>query len=283
MELFTRKMGALPISIGTSMALESIFIRPNPEYDPSRKVPQIIKLSNYTELWINIETLIRNIAQSVERTVYLDCTAEHIFEILLSEIDIINSIMLTEGYDICKPIYYHCSYRSLSNQRHGRVELRQSNTVIQKSYDLKSELVIKLLEKKTDSIFKFDSELKKDHKHTILMLTHYPFDLTSYSNFRKMDLLESHTGILKTRDQWNSKYAPFGQLSLSHLPFFRELLLIFGDKTMISPQDRKIRQKVYDISIADKWTPYTIIDKVHAGYRTHITHPADLQVIKSFQ
>jgi len=279
-ELYSRKMSSIPVSIGTSMALESIFIGTHPPYDPERKIPQKIILSNYQECWFNVETLIRNISSSVERSQYLDCKPQHILEILLGEIEIINSIFQIEGNGICKPVFYFCTYQSLLGR--NVVELRKSTTVIQKSYDLKADTVIKQLNRQSDTIFKFDSDLRGSHRPSILILTHYPYDLTSHGHFRKMDLLESHTGLLKSKHQWNTKYAEFGQLSLRHLPFHREILLIFGDHHQVAPQSRKIRQMVYDISIQYKWSPFTTLERIRESYRSSITHPLDLQYILSF-
>jgi len=282
LELYTRTIGALPLSIGTSMALESIFLRPAPSYDPLRKVPNTVKISNYTEIWINIQTLIRNIAQSVDRIRYMECNSLHVLEILNTEIDIITSLFQNEGSGVCLPIFYYCTYHTLKARHKNRVKFRESTTVIQRSYDLKEEQVLTRLNKSTDSIRVLDSELKPHHRSSALIMTHIPYDLTSYDQFRQLDLLESHTGVLKTRTTWNTKYAAFGQDSLSHLPFLEELLLIFGDKNHLEPQHRKTRQMVYDISLKAKWTPFFRADRVHESYRTFITHPADIQFLMEF-
>lgn len=282
MELFTRTVSAFPVSIGTSLSLESIFTGPNPTYDSTRKPPPRINLSNYDSIYINVELLIRNISASVDRIRYLDSPANHVLEILLTEMDIINSVFQQEGNNICKVVYYICSYRDLKLQKLGKVDLRESNTVISKSYDLKADTVLKKLNKKTDVILNLDSEIKGDRRSSALIMTHYPVDLLSSKNFRRMDLLESNTGLLKPKELWNSKYYPLSQNSMNHLPFCKELLFIFGDRNLISPQSIKTRQRVYDISIKNKWTIYTTVQKIHQSYRDANLHPADLQILLSF-
>lgn len=282
MELYTRQTSAFPLSIGTSLALESVFPGRQPAYDTARKIPQVVSLSQYDECWINLETLLRNIEGSVKRPRFMECTPQHVAEILNTEIEIIESLFQVEGAGVCQPVFYVSSFKSLRARRAGKVLFRESATTIQKEYDLKVDKVLKLLNKQTDKIRMLDSDLRSPQKTSALILSHYPYDLTSYEYFRKLDLLESHTGILKERPRWNSKYAPVGKESLEHLPFLEHLLLIFGDRHLIEPQSFKTRTRVLEISVKDKWTPYTRLDKIKTAYREHITHPADLDFISTF-
>jgi hypothetical protein len=89
----------------------------------------------------------------------------------------------------------------------------------------------------------------------------------------KLDLLESHTGKLKPRYEWGSKFYPLGDRDMSHLPFIEKLLLIFGDKVLIQPALTKIRQQVYDVSIKRGWTSMTTKAKVVMDLSTDIPEP----------
>jgi hypothetical protein len=51
--LSTRTISAFPLSISTSLALESIFTPKLPPYDPNRIIPEHINLIDYQEIWIN--------------------------------------------------------------------------------------------------------------------------------------------------------------------------------------------------------------------------------------
>lgn len=283
MHLYDRTTSAFPVSIGTSLAMESIFLNgPQPSFDPDRKIPNRVDLHRYQEIWFNVETLIRNIAGSVERSRFTECVPKHVLEILNSEIEILESLFQVEGQGTCRPIFYVSSFKSLRAQKKHFVFFRDSETSIQKSYDFKVDQIIKLLNRQTEKVRMLDDEIKPDRRSSALIVTHYPYDLLSHARFERLELLESHTGILKKRPDWNTKYAPMGQESLSHLPFHENLLFIFGDKTLLRPQSFKVRQKVLDMSIQDKWTPYTTLTKIHESFRMHTSHPADLQYLLRF-
>lgn len=283
MQLYDRPKSRLPVSIGTSLALESIFMGSNPPYDPERVIPQKIQLSDYKTMWFNVETLIRNIATSVERSVYFECAIGHVLDILKEEIDIIRSVFAVEGHGICKPEFYVCSYRSFRSEYKGRVEFRESSTDIQKSFDLKATKVMERLIHQDHDVRNLDSTIKprKPDENSSLILTHYAYDLTNYDHFHKLDLLESHTGVLKSKASWNTKYASYGKESLTHLPFLRNLLMVFGDKNQIHPQKHNVRKTVLDISIKNKWTPYTTLDKVRTSFKNANLHPIDLDFLLS--
>jgi hypothetical protein len=283
MELFTRATSAIPVSIGTSLALESIFSGTQKPYDPTRKIPQKVSLSIYQQCWINIETLIRNIASAVDRKTFMQASVDHILDILLSEIEIITSLFQIEGNRAVKPVFYFCTYASLRTRKKDGVLFRESVTPNQKDYDVKVHAVLRRLERMTDQIEKFDSEFVLPPglrgQLQILIITHYPYDLTNFGFFNLFDLLESHTGILKSRKMWYTKFADFGQNDLSHIPFYEPMLFIFGDKSMIEPQSRKLRQAVYDLSIKERWTPYTEWNVMQQQFKRHITDPEHKQFL----
>lgn len=282
MDLFERPMSSIPVSIGTSLALESIFIGTQKPYDDVRKIPQRINLQKYQECHINVETLIRNIATCVDKVAYLGSTPGHVLEILQAEIEIIRSVFMQEGHGICLPVFFHCSYKSIASEWKNKVSFRQANTDLQKSFALKEEQVVKKLLHTDKTILELDSDIRPlQRDSSALIITHYAYDLVSYKHFRKLDLLESHTGILKTKDQWNTKYAPMGKETLTHLPFLKDLLAVFGDKNQIEPQRFKTRLAVHEISIKEKWTPYSTLEKVRQGYRNSNMHPADIQLLLS--
>ena len=115
---------------------------------------------------------------------------------------------------------------------------------------------------KQDFLHQFDSEFKLNKPEKSLILTHIPYDLLNYTHFNQLDLIESHTGKLKPRNLWYSKYYKFGNEDLNTLPFLRKLLLIFGDSVMIQPMDIRFRRLILDISRNRRWTPLTTESKV---------------------
>jgi len=279
--LSNRTISAFPLSIGTSLALESLFKPRLEPYDAKREIPNEIDINNYQEIYINLYTLYRNIVGSVNKEVFKNTNANELLSIMESEIDVINDLFSIEGNNLCMPIYYYNNYKNLFSfgQTHG-IKFREDKTDYQKIYKQLFLDIIKKLFKHTDEHIEINSIIKPKNRNTSLILSHVPYDLISYMNFKKLDLLESHTGKLKHRHQWNTKYANIGDSDLSHLPFNRRLLLVLGDKILIHPNEYKLRKLIYDISIKRNWTPMTTNDKINQDFELEIK---ELYVLKYLQ
>ena len=104
-------------------------------------------------------------------------------------------------------------------------------------------------------------------------MSHIPYDLVSHSNFKRFDLLESHTGKLKTKYEFSGKYQPLGSESMDQLPFLEKLLMVFGDKIMVVPADIRIRRLLLEIAKNREWTPYTTEAKVNYFIDADIKEP----------
>lgn len=271
--LSTRTTSAFPISIGTSLALESLFRGSQAPYDPDRQIPEKIDHSRYNEMWFNIDTLIRNIIGAMTKDAFMRTSEEEIAYALLNEIEIINAIFETDGKNLCLPRYYEASYKKLQSSLPPQVKLREERTDYQILLRDRVNSIKKYISKFTDSIIDVDSEIKSGPDTKAMILTHIPYDLLSIKNFNTLHLLESHTGVLKTRREWNTKYYQIGDRDLSHLPFFKHLLLALGDKNQISPGPYKLRSLIYDISMKRNWTPLTTIAKIKLDYELDIKEP----------
>jgi len=260
--LYNREISAFPLSIGTSLALESVFTGRLPPYDPDREIPNQVNLSNYNICFINISTLHRNILGSVSKDVKLQANADDFFEVINQEIDIIQSLFKIEGGGVATPIFYIMNYDGVVTKTNtDMVQLRMDRTDIQKH---EKTVLIKTMHKfnNQNGIEVFKDYIKAPQQTRALIMSHVPWDLLSHEKMSRLDLLESHTGKLKPRYEWNSKYYPFGDRDMTHLPFIKKLLLIFGDKILIQPSLTKIRQIVYDISVKRSWTSMTTKAKI---------------------
>lgn len=278
-----RTTSSFPISIGTALALESIFINGSlPKYDKDREIPNIIKLNNYDEIWVNIITLIRNISGAVSKDIFRNSEPNEIYSVLMDEIGNINDLFRIEGKGICLPRYYYCSYNKLKNKyKPNEVKFREDRTDIQKFYTNKVEKVIDIIKRNKDPIHSFDSEIKSDNHSRSLITTHIPYDLLSYKNFNRLDLLETHTGKLKTRFQWFTKYFPIGDIDLSNIPFNKTLLLVLGDHVLIQPNDIRLRRLITEVAEKGKWTQATTLDKVRTDFDNYINEPYIVKFLKS--
>jgi hypothetical protein len=271
--LLQREISAFPLSIGTSLAFESLFAGRSPPKDISRAIPNQIILSNYNACFINITTLFRNIQGSVDREVKLDCTEKEYAEILEMELEIIQSLFKVEGSGLITPVFYIIEYNKAKSKAKSKlVELREDTTALQKHDSVMLEKTIALISK-TLPIEKFKDYIHAPSATRALIITHIAYDLLSHEKISRLDLLESHTGKLKPRYDWNTKYYQFGERSMTHLPFLEKLLAIFGDKILFKPMYLKIRQEVYNISIKRGWTAMTTKAKIEMDLASDISEP----------
>lgn len=275
-----RATSGFPLSIGTALAFESIFKPIQPVNDPNRQLPEPVKLENYDECWINLSTLYRNLLSSVKPEVWLHANTESIVSTLLNEIEIIQALFQNEGMNQVSPVFYHTSYDGYRKNPKIGVLLREPNTDQQKVYSQKFNDAFKKMLKLTDDILQYDQTINPPRKVRVLMITHQPHDLVNYNHFSHLDLLESHTGVLKPRVRWNTKYCPIANENLFHLPFNRKLLLVFGDRVLIQPMPIKFRKTVLESSFKRNWTPMTTLDKINMDLELDILSPYDLAVFR---
>lgn len=261
--------------------MESLFPRRLPAYDVDRKIPNQINVGDYQECWISLSTMFRNMVNSVNKDVIMNASEKEFKEAIESEIDVINGLFMNEGNNLCKPIYYHCTYKGLPSKIPNQIQLRTDKTDGQKFYRHKHDMVMKMLTKTNDEVREFDTEIRGQNRTNAILLTHYPWDLLSYKNFNKLDLLESNTGRLKSRYLWNTKYYPVGDENLSILPFSRRLLLVFGDRVQIQPSDMKLRRLIVEAAKAGKWTALTTDAKVLMDLEITIREPYVLQLLRN--
>ena len=281
--LGTRSVSGFALSISTSLALESIFSPKQTPYDPDRPIPvhvDLHKAPHYKEIWINVSTLYRNMVSSISKEAFMNATPVGIKDAITTEIDVINSLFAIEGDNLCKPMYYHCTYKGLRNKLPSQVLLREEKSEAQKFNRFKLDRVLDLLHKDTDQLYMFDYELHPPSRTNALILTHVPYDLLSHKNFSQLDLLESNTGKLKRKYQWNSKYYPLGDNDMSILPFNRKLLLVFGDRVLIHPADMKLRKLVMEVAKNRQWTALTTRDKILMDFELDIKEPFVLDYLK---
>jgi len=272
--LVDRVVSGFPLAIATSMAMESIFQPRQSPYDPERKIPNAVNVSKYQEIHINLATMFRNIVSSISKDAFINATEAELKDILLFEIEVIDSLFTIEGNGFCKPVYYFATYDSLYNYKICKtVKLRQDTTEAQKITKFKLMNTMKLLLKEDSKFKSLDCFIKPENRTDSLIMTHIPFDLLSYTNFNKLVLLESHTGIAKPRHLWYCKYYPVGDADLSHIPFNRKLLMVFGDRVLIQPNEMKLRRLIVEIANNRNWTAMTTESKILLDFSLDIKEP----------
>lgn len=234
-----REMSGFPVSIGTGLALETIF---NPEMEVADEGREFTKLEdpNYYDIYlINVATLTRNMLSAIETGKKEKVRPNDYIEAIKEEIDIIKALFANSGLRVQffynTHQYYHKAYPTQMRLANTPKQLHELNTIKHVGEKLTSEGA---------TVRKFHHLLTYDKGYRALLLSHYPVELLSYVNFRTLDLLESNTGKIKQRKDYNTKYFKVPNEDLSFTPFFEYLLTVFGDKVMFIPKNIKVRLDV---------------------------------------
>ncbi len=239
--LSKKSESGFPASMGTSLALETLFTPVQSVYDESRIVPEKPNLAEYTLYVFNVTTLLRNLINSVPYMNIILVPKKDILENLLEEIEFLTNFFSSNSLNI----KFYINDYSYVKRVYKPEQLRHSTTEKQLFIDSINNYCLNALRKEDDiDLFTKDVHYSKEDK--ILLFTHIPFDLLSYSNFIRLDLLESNTGVIKTRKSWNTKYFKMPHEDMSFLPFNEYLLSVFGDHVMFAPAPLKKRLEVYE-------------------------------------
>lgn len=257
-----RTVSAFNLSVGTSLALESIFSAENPSIDPNRIIPQKINISDYQELWVNLSTLFRNILGSLSKEDSNRVLYGELAHCIDYEVELIDFITKTQSNNGVKVIYYANNYQDLQST-YPLARVRTDNTTNQKIYRaLHNQAIQSFLSNvaKSANIRSFKNKIKNTNRPKALMLTHMPYDLLSKDQFSTLHLLESHTGLLKTPATWYHKY--YDGKNLPPMPFNEGLLQVFGDKESFSVLDIKLKKELIELIKERKWTPATSVSNM---------------------
>jgi hypothetical protein len=240
-KLLNRATSGFPLSIGTSMALETLFDTIQPSYDETRVVERLQDLGTYNLYVFNTATLLRNIIQSVQYSDLVTISKQDIYDTLLEEIEFLTQFFDSNSLNLK---FYVNTYQYVKDVYKEKGSLRQASTDKQFYIDnLMSYCLDKL--KKNDDVVVFYKDIRFNREDRVLLFTHVVFDLLSYNNFLKLDLLESHTGKIKSRKDWWTKYHAIPNVDMSFLPLMEYLLSVFGDNYMFKPAAIKDRMALY--------------------------------------
>ena len=269
----SRTVSAFPLSVGTSLAFESVFASENPSVDPDRKIPQQIKITDYNKLWINVGTLFRNMYNAIDRNAIKYATAADAADAIQSEMDFIDDLVHAESNGQTSTVFYICTYDDLTS-RFKMGSLRLPRTDIQLQYAKLYKSTLEVIKRRANAgrireVLEYKSKFSGGSSD-VLIFTHFPIDLLNAPKFRRMDLLESHTGILKKQTDWYTKY--YEGRDLNMLPLNGILLTVFGDDHHFRPQTRAMKEAVLTVAKERRWTVLTSPRDVVAGIRLMRDH-----------
>lgn len=256
--LSSRELGQIPVSIGTSLALEGAFgiLEDNHNANPI--------INNVDVVYVNIRTLIRNMVGAIETEALHSVFPEDLAYILVNELTTIEQAVsvFTEGRVKVQP--YLCNYRQLpkrfqfailknaNTERQRWAALREENTVIEFKNILHEHPSIIPIET--------DMDLPRDNRR-VLLLSNYAIDLLQRYRFSAITLLESHTGATKPPALWYTKLT--NGKDLTNIPFDRMTLQFFGDNgNLFTGFPIKYRRVMLDIAVKNHWTAMTTKDLI---------------------
>lgn len=276
---YNRATSAIPISVGSSLALESIFVGDRPSIDPSRKPPAKIALKKYPFVYFNLATLLRNIvnAANLKADQMSKLDDQLLYDILYGEVDVIRSIFKHEGGQLSTPVFYASSNKNKYFETLAKYKsLRELRGGVGQAVLTIDKVINKITNHNTgEFVFTNDTASDLSNAQPSIVFTHQTYDLLSYKFFTQgLYLLESHTGQLKDRAHWNTKYFKMKddlQTSVLRLPFNKYLLALLGDNNQIKPYDIKVRREIVSVAKKFNWTPVSTEEKVYINLKQHFT------------
>ncbi|AGX01738.1 hypothetical protein CF95_gp016 [Erwinia phage PhiEaH1] len=258
--LAKRATGELPLSIGTSMAIEAL------------KEPAVYE--KYDTLWINIRTLWRNIYDAIEREdrermikppspAQMDAHYRQICKAMADTMK--EELQQIRGFldgKLKGVRVYHLGYKDLA-KKYPMAILRVPTTPLQQQYaDLMERTLDYVLMEDADTLIEQDkgSELRGEQTKS-LIITHCPVDLLSRTKFNQLRLLESHTGAIKSKSQWSTKLTEGKEMKI--VPFNYFTIQVFGDGGVhFNRWAIKARRELLEVATSAKWTPVTTMEKI---------------------
>ena len=91
--LAARSTSSFPLSVGTGLALESLFEPTQERIDPERIIPAKVDITQYDQFWINLFTLTRNLLQAIPAEYLLNVSAQAMADSVAMEIDVMQSLL----------------------------------------------------------------------------------------------------------------------------------------------------------------------------------------------
>ena len=247
--LDNRPMSGFPVSVATGMALETLFDPIRDVVDPSRVTPKRVNSSEYTDYIFNMSTILRNLLNSIPFKDLQRVDKKDVLEVFLDEVEFLTHFF---GMNSMNVNFYVHTYDFPKKTYPDKLRLASSDQ--QKHLQGLTDFCLMGVSKH-DEVQHFTKDVTYGNDCSALIVTHVPWDLLSYDRFRKLDLLESHTGVVKTRKDWNTKYFKIPDKDMSFLPFMEYLLTTFGDNVMFKPGPMKDRIELYESLVKKKVHP----------------------------
>lgn len=254
-----RATGYFPLSIATSLAVEgAVGIHPDNPAGPKM-------LHDFSGHWVNVKTLFRNYYEAIGKDNIPDVKIVDLIDSFRQEIEHYKEVSEEQGRGKFKTVFYCPDYMGLQ-ARFPHAILRVDSTPNQVLFSKSMVTVIGQIIKNEKELFKlYPLKITDPSPSNTLMLTHYPFDLTTTA-FDSLSLLESHTGAIKDKSLWHTKL--YNGKELPMIPFRECFLSVFGDNQLFRPIGATYRRTLVDLGKQYNWSFATSRDKVNYGLNT---------------
>lgn len=244
----SRELGALPISVGTSIAFESFEEK---------------GFGRLRKIYVNLHTLLRNLHGACGSEWRDTIPFEFFARTLLEELQHIETYM--RGVDATVGlVVYVPSYETLG-KAFPRAVVKEVKTPKQKLYsDLTSRVLGSFIKEKP-----FPIQTTQHHipncEPGCGVISHHVVDLLS----ARADtvLIESHSGKHKRSAEWNTKLT--GDGNSPRIPFNRLTLQVFGDGVDFGSNTYVMKKVLLQIANERSWTTATTDDRVGWSIRQH--------------
>lgn len=265
-----RTKGQSSLSVGTHLMLESVFKDKFELFDPEREFTHI-DTSKYTTYVINVYTILRNIVNAVqvkEKDEVLN--HDEVKYVVLEEVNTLKSIYESNNLNVL--LWYPDYTEVIKNMTKGKdnvdlvtyTKLHMYSNVLK---SIKEQLKVNCLV----TNHKLPYEDLKSEK--ILLYTHIATDLL---NKLKISLIESHTGVVKEKEEFYTRYHKLGKADMSMFPFTETLLYYLGDYTISPITSLSTRRALVTLAINANWTYRTTDEKVRYDISNHLQVGRDL-------
>lgn len=271
--LSARTTSTYPLSIGTSLTMESIALGKLPAYDQERVITDTVELSHYSSVYINLVTLHRNIIGAVGSEAAVGLKPKDVATTLSDEVEVIREIIHSNARVPLKLVFYVCGNEALE-KHYPHAQFRQNTTEKQKeSHALMQSTLSQFFKTHMNrhvndtrnrcEIIYDKGQLSIDRNEKVLLLTHQAIDLLIHQKVHTVDLLESHTGVLKSTSMFHTKFHE-GK-GLIRIPFIDAMLVIFGDSQTFIPWKKVVRQEIIELAEKYKWNYKTTKTRIRVN------------------
>jgi hypothetical protein len=266
-----RALGFFHLSIATSLAIEAAV-----GIHPDLPKPPMMPIRKFDEVWINLRTLYRNIMGAMSKDIAATINVANIAQIMAEEMGIIPD-MLREYAGKVVPVKYYFNNLKRIESKYPEAEIRKDVTSKAQQFTQTLGDVMKILIREIPETFTVVDDKLPGSPGKTLIITHVVYDLLSESNFGSLTLLESHTGKIKPKALWYSKY--YNGRDLSMIPFTEELLQVFGDIETFHPLDVRLRKAIVELATRRNWSSVTTRARIVEGI-SELPNPAHVLKLK---